>query len=130
MCVMIATDAWQPQVNGVVRTLQSLAANLRNLDVDVEFLTPEGFRSVAVPTYPSLRVAIPNAHEIVRRIEACRPELIHIATEGPIGTHGTGLLHKATPELHHVLRDALSGICFGADADPDVVDLRGAALVP
>jgi glycosyltransferase involved in cell wall biosynthesis len=85
MCVMIATDAWQPQVNGVVRTLQSLAANLRNLDVDVEFLTPEGFRSVAVPTYPSLRVAIPNSKEIIRRIEACRPESIHIATEGPIG---------------------------------------------
>jgi hypothetical protein len=55
MRVMIATDAWQPQVNGVVRTLQSVAARLRGLDVDVEALTPDGFISVPVPAYPSLR---------------------------------------------------------------------------
>src|SRR5260221_10836606 len=85
MRVLIATDAWHPQVNGVVRTLTSLARSAAGLGVDVEFLTPDGFHSVGVPTYPGLRVALPNRREIARRIEAAAPEAIHIATEGPIG---------------------------------------------
>lgn len=85
MRVMIATDAWQPQVNGVVRTLQSLIAGLRSLEVDVEVLTPAGFRTIPLPTYPSLRIAIPNRAEIIRRVETYKPDSIHIATEGPIG---------------------------------------------
>lgn len=85
MRVLIATDAWHPQVNGVVRTLQSLAASARELGVAVEFLTPEGFRSIGVPTYPGLRCAIPGPREIIRRIEHADPDAIHIATEGPIG---------------------------------------------
>jgi 1,2-diacylglycerol 3-alpha-glucosyltransferase/glucuronosyltransferase len=83
--VLIATDAWYPQINGVVRTLQSLAASMRRLGVEVEFLSPAGFWSVAMPTYPSLRLAIPNPREIAKRIEAFKPDCIHIATEGPIG---------------------------------------------
>lgn len=90
MRVMVATDAWQPQVNGVVRTLHSLTASLRGLEVDVEALTPAGFRSIPVPTYPSLRIAIPDRTEIVRRIEAYKPDSIHIATEGPIGLMARG----------------------------------------
>jgi glycosyltransferase involved in cell wall biosynthesis len=85
MRILIATDAWRPQVNGVVRTLISLARSAPGLGVEVDFLTPEGFPSVGVPTYPGLRVALPNRGEIARRIEAASPEAIHIATEGPIG---------------------------------------------
>ena len=85
MRILIATDAWHPQVNGVVRTLTSLARAAANLGAEIEFLTPDGFPSVPIPTYQSLRVAIPNRSEIARRIEAARPEAIHIATEGPIG---------------------------------------------
>ena len=85
MHVLIATDAWHPQVNGVIRTLQSLAAAARNLGIDVDFLTPEGFRSFGLPTYSSLRLAVPRYREIVRRIEAIKPDAVHIATEGPIG---------------------------------------------
>jgi glycosyltransferase involved in cell wall biosynthesis len=85
MRILIATDAWHPQVNGVVRTLTSLARAAAGLGSDVEFLTPEGFPSMPVPTYPGLRVALPNGGEIARRIEAAAPEAIHIATEGPIG---------------------------------------------
>jgi glycosyltransferase involved in cell wall biosynthesis len=85
MRVLIATDAWHPQVNGVVRTLTSLAAAAKALDVEIEFLTPDGFPSLPVLTYPGLRVAIPNRYEIARRIEAASPEALHIATEGPIG---------------------------------------------
>ena len=85
MRILIATDAWHPQVNGVVRTLTSLSRAAANLGAQIEFLTPDGFPSVPVPTYQSLRVAIPNRGEIARRIEAAAPDAIHIATEGPIG---------------------------------------------
>src|ERR1700694_604558 len=85
MRILIAPDAWHPQVNGVVRTLTSLARSAAALGAEVQFLTPEGFASLGVPTYPGLRVALPNRREIARRIEAPAPEAIHIATEGPIG---------------------------------------------
>jgi glycosyltransferase involved in cell wall biosynthesis len=85
MRVLVATDAWHPQINGVVRTLTSLARSARNLGVTIEFLSPEGFPSVPLPTYPGLRLALPNRREIARRIENAAPDAIHIATEGPIG---------------------------------------------
>jgi glycosyltransferase involved in cell wall biosynthesis len=85
MRILIATDAWAPQVNGVVRSLQSLAANARKLGAEIEFLTPEGFRSFPLPTYPSIRCAIPTWREVARRIEHAAPDSLHIATEGPIG---------------------------------------------
>jgi glycosyltransferase involved in cell wall biosynthesis len=85
MRILIATDAWHPQVNGVVRTLTSLSRAAATLGVEINFLTPDGFPSIGVPTYPGLRVALPNRREIAKRIEAAAPEAIHIATEGPVG---------------------------------------------
>ncbi len=85
MRILIATDAWAPQVNGVVRTLQSASRCMRKMGVSVDFVTPEGFSSVPIPTYPGLRVAIPSMREIARRVEAAAPDAVHIATEGPIG---------------------------------------------
>lgn len=85
MRILIATDAWHPQVNGVVRTLTSLARSASALGAEIDFLTPDGFPSLGVPTYPGLRVALPNRGEIARRIEAASPDAIHIATEGPVG---------------------------------------------
>ena len=85
MRVLIATDAWRPQVNGVVRTLGSLARAASRLGVTIDFLSPEGFPSFPVPTYPGLRLAWPIRRRIAAHIEAARPDAIHIATEGPIG---------------------------------------------
>jgi glycosyltransferase involved in cell wall biosynthesis len=85
MRILIATDAWHPQVNGVVRTLTSLARSASALGAEIDFLTPDGFPSFGVPTYPGLRIALPNRREIAARIEAVSPDAIHIATEGPIG---------------------------------------------
>jgi glycosyltransferase involved in cell wall biosynthesis len=85
MRILIATDAWHPQVNGVVRTLTSLARSASALGAEIDFLTPHGFPSLGVPTYPGLRIALPNRREIAARIEAVSPDAIHIATEGPIG---------------------------------------------
>ncbi len=85
MRILIATDAWHPQVNGVVRTLTSLARSASALGAEIDFLTPDGFPSFGVPTYPGLRMALPSRREIAARIEAVSPDAIHIATEGPIG---------------------------------------------
>jgi hypothetical protein len=85
MQVLIATDAWHPQINGVVRTLESLARSAASLGSTVQFLTPAGFASVPLPTYPGLRCALPRPAEIAARIERAKPDAIHIATEGPIG---------------------------------------------
>jgi glycosyltransferase involved in cell wall biosynthesis len=85
MRILIATDAWRPQVNGVVRTLTSLERSTSALGAEVTFLTPDGFPSVGVPTYPGLRMALPNRREIAGRIESAAPDAVHIATEGPIG---------------------------------------------
>jgi glycosyltransferase involved in cell wall biosynthesis len=85
MKVLVATDAWRPQVNGVVRTLGSLARAAGKLGVDIEFLSPDGFWTFPVPTYPGLRLALPGKKKIAERIEAAKPDAIHIATEGPIG---------------------------------------------
>lgn len=85
MRILIATDAWHPQVNGVVRTLTSLARSAEALGCGISFLTPDGFPSLGVPTYPGLRVALPHRRGISDRIEAASPDAIHIATEGPIG---------------------------------------------
>lgn len=85
MRVLVATDAWHPQVNGVVRTLTSLAESARALGVTLDFLTPEGFTTVGLPTYPHIRLALPSRRAIAERITAAAPDAIHIATEGTIG---------------------------------------------
>jgi len=85
MRVLVATDAWHPQVNGVVRTLTSLARAAQNLGVTIDFLSPDGFPSIPLPTYSSLRLALPTPGRIARRIDDAKPDAIHIATEGPIG---------------------------------------------
>lgn len=85
MKVLVATDAWRPQVNGVVRTLGSLARAAAKLGVEIEFLSPDGFWTFPVPTYPGLRLALPSAKRIAERVERAKPDAIHVATEGPIG---------------------------------------------
>src|SRR6478736_5054101 len=85
MRVLIATDAWHPQIKGVVRTLSSLQSHGRHAGIEIQFLSPEGFPAFPLPTYPGIALALPARREIERRIEAARPEAIHIKTEGPIG---------------------------------------------
>jgi glycosyltransferase involved in cell wall biosynthesis len=85
MRILIATDAWYPQVNGVVRTLAALAKAIEGFGATIDFLTPEGMPSVALPSYPGIRLAVPTPRKIALRIKAMRPDAIHVATEGPIG---------------------------------------------
>ena len=83
--ILVATDAWHPQVNGVVRTLTMMAEAAKGFGVDISFLTPQSFPTFAMPSYPDLRLALPGPSKIARLIEAAKPDGIHIATEGPIG---------------------------------------------
>ena len=85
MRILVATDAWHPQVNGVVRTLTKLADAAKALDVEFSFLTPQSFRTFAMPSYRDVRLAMPRPGRIARLIEEARPDSIHVATEGPIG---------------------------------------------
>jgi glycosyltransferase involved in cell wall biosynthesis len=85
MRILVATDAWHPQVNGVVRTLTMMAEASKSLGVEITFLTPDSFRSFPMPSYRELRLALPYQAKIARLIREARPDSIHIATEGPIG---------------------------------------------
>ncbi|MDQ0395166.1 glycosyltransferase family 4 protein [Labrys monachus] len=85
MKILIATDAWRPQVNGVVRSLEQTAAAAARLGVEFRFLAPDRFLSVPMPSYPEIRLAMPGPGSIEKYINAEAPDFIHIATEGPIG---------------------------------------------
>jgi len=85
MRILIATDAWYPQVNGVVRTYERLADELPKLGAEVSFLVPSQFRTLPCPTYPEIRLALATPGMVTRHIEAVGADFIHIATEGPIG---------------------------------------------
>ena len=85
MRILIVTDAWDPQVNGVVETLRNLSRALRLLGLEVEFVTPKEFRSVPLPTYADIRLALTTRRAIARRIGLSKADHVHIATEGPLG---------------------------------------------
>lgn len=85
MRVLVATDAWHPQVNGVVRTYEAIARELPALGAELAFITPADFRSLPCPTYPEIRLALPRPGAFARLFAAARAQAVHIATEGPIG---------------------------------------------
>lgn len=85
MRILIVTDAWPPQINGVVRTLQTVGKELTKLGHEMHFFTPEGRRVIRVPSYKEIELAWVGARTIGREIDTLRPDAIHIATEGPLG---------------------------------------------
>lgn len=85
MKIMIVTDAWEPQVNGVVRTLKSTRAELQAMGHEVQFLTPLEFRTLPCPTYPDIRLSLAPGKRVRERLQSFDPDAIHIATEGPLG---------------------------------------------
>lgn len=85
MRILIVTDAWEPQVNGVVRTLQATIAELRKAGHEVSVVSPDLFRSIPCPSYPEIRLAFAGWRKVGRHIRAFAPQAIHISTEGPLG---------------------------------------------
>ena len=85
MRIALVTDAWEPQVNGVVRTLMTTVSCLRGLGHEVLTVTPSAFRTLPCPTYPSIRLALFPAAKLGAMLDDYAPDAIHIATEGPLG---------------------------------------------
>jgi glycosyltransferase involved in cell wall biosynthesis len=85
MRIAIVTDAWKPQVNGVVTTLGQTAEGLASRGHDVTIVSPNDYRTVPCPSYPEIRLALWPGRRLVRTLDAVAPDAIHIATEGPLG---------------------------------------------
>ncbi len=83
--ILIVSDAWVPQVNGVVRTLRTIGEELRALGKTVEFIGPERFATIPMPSYPEIRLALFPGRKLAKLIDEFRPDALHIATEGPLG---------------------------------------------
>ena len=85
MRILIVTDAWEPQVNGVVRTLQSVRAELARMGHCVDIVSPDQFGTFPCPSYPEIRLALAPRRRLKDRIAEADPDALHIATEGPLG---------------------------------------------
>ena len=90
MRLALATDAWFPQVNGVVRTLSATVAELDRRGYETELITPQRFLTVPMPGYSSIRLAMAPRFGLRRMLDAYEPDIVHIATEGPIGWSARG----------------------------------------
>lgn len=98
MRLLVATDAWRPQVNGVVRSLEHMAAYAPGFGAEMHFLTPDRFRSLPLPSYGEIRLSIATRRKVARLVDAIAPTHIHVATEGPIGVAMRGLcLERGLP---------------------------------
>lgn len=103
MTILIVTDAWHPQTNGVVTTLEQVVRGARELGHRVEVLDSRSFRTMGLPGYREIRIAI-NPFSVGRRIRELAPSSVHIATEGPLGLAARRYLVKQgqpfTTSLH------------------------------
>jgi glycosyltransferase involved in cell wall biosynthesis len=84
MRIAIVTDAWAPQVNGVVRTLGAVRDELEGAGHQVMIVSPDQFRSFPCPSYPEIRLAIARPGRVGRMLSAFVPEAVHLSTEGPL----------------------------------------------
>src|ERR1700674_339930 len=139
MRILIVTDAWSPQVNGVVTTVRNTVRELGLLHHDVGLITPDGFRTLPCPTYPEIRLAIAPGPRVCRMIEEFEPDAVHIETEAPLGMAArrhciasgypfTTAYHTQFPEFVHARCRLPLGVTYRAMRwfhDP-----AGAVMVP
>lgn len=85
MRILIASDAWEPQVNGVVRTLRTTVGELEAMGHEVHVIGPDRFVTVPMPTYPEIRLAVAPKLRLERLVDELAPDAIHIPVEGPVG---------------------------------------------
>ena len=83
--ILVVTDAWQPQVNGVVRTMTTVAQEVTALGHTIDVIGPDRFRTLPCPTYPDIRLSLFPGRKLGHLIEDFRPNALHISTEGPLG---------------------------------------------
>lgn len=94
MKILFITDAWHPQINGVVRTLSTTGRELEKMGHAVGFIGPDQFKTVPLPGYPEIRIAVKPRRKLERLIAEFAPEAIHIATEGPLGWAGRAICRR------------------------------------
>ena len=94
MRILFITDAWHPQINGVVRTLSTTGRELEKMGHTVAFIGPDRFKTMALPGYQEIRIAIMPRRKLERLIAEFQPQAIHIATEGPLGWAGRAICRK------------------------------------
>ena len=85
MKFVLVTDAWEPQVNGVVRTWQHVTREMRKLGHETHVINPAMFKNIGAPRYPEIRLAIMPGRTLHKQLRELKPDAIHIATEGPLG---------------------------------------------
>ncbi|MCH9699569.1 MAG: glycosyltransferase family 1 protein [Gammaproteobacteria bacterium] len=85
MKLTLISDAWRPQINGVVTTLEHIVNHLQEQGHEILLITPDRFPTLPCPTYPSIRLAMVSQRKVAQLIEEFSPQYIHIATEGPLG---------------------------------------------
>lgn len=86
--IVIVTDAWYPQVNGVVRTLDTIRKEMEKRGHTVSLITPDQFHTFPMPTYPEIQLAYASKGKngtVAQRLEQLKPDQIYVATEGPLG---------------------------------------------
>jgi glycosyltransferase involved in cell wall biosynthesis len=122
--ILLVTDAWPPQVNGVVRTLKETIRHLEAGGHETETISPDGFRCLPCPTYPEIPLALFPGREVARRIDAARADAVHIVTEGPLGSAArrhllrrgipfTTAYHTAFPEYLEARLPCTLGLGYG-----------------
>ena len=94
MKIAIVTDAWEPQVNGVVTTLKTTQQTLIQLGNTVEVFTPKNFKTLPCPTYPEIRLALNPKRRLNQSLKTFKPNALHIATEGPMGLAARAICKK------------------------------------
>jgi glycosyltransferase involved in cell wall biosynthesis len=111
--VLIVSDAWYPQTNGVVRSLETVKLHCETIGHEVSVIGPDRFRTLPCPTYPDIRLALFAGRRLAASVDAFRPQAVHIATEGPLGWSArdyclrrgypfTTSFHTMFPEYLHV----------------------------
>jgi len=124
MRILIATDAWRPQVNGVVRSLESMSQAASQLGAEIDFVTPRDFNSMPMPTYREIDLAFATPRAVKRRLDAGYDH-VHIATEGPVGLAAracclssgrcfTTSYHTRFPEYIHARAGVPVGLTYAA----------------
>ena len=128
--IAIVSDAWRPQINGVVRTIETVAQLLRADGHDVEVFGPDRFRTLPCPTYPEIRLSLFPGARLAHMLKLYAPDAIHLVTEGPLGLGGAQLLPRPRHPLHHRLSHALSRIRACPHPPAAVLELRLRAPLP
>ena len=126
----MVTDAWEPQVNGVVRTLKNTARELQLMGHTVEMITPLEFRTLPCPTYPDIRLSILPGAKVTRRLAEFDPDAIHIATEGPLGLAARRFALSRDIPFTTAYHTRFPEYIQARTRHAAVVDLRVPALVP